>query len=67
MIANSVMVTVIPKREAVTGGWRNSRQKIFFYFLFFVHRILSRMTKSRRELAWNVARMGEVGNTHRML
>jgi hypothetical protein len=65
MIANIVMWTFTPKREAVTGDWRNSRQESFHFV--FVHRMLSRMTKSRRELAWNIARMGEVGNTHRML
>jgi hypothetical protein len=43
----------------------NSRKEIFHFV--FVHWVLFRMTKSRRELAWNVARMGEVGNTHRML
>jgi hypothetical protein len=59
------MKAVIPKREAVTGDWRNSRQESFHFV--FVHRMLSRMTKSGRELVWNIARMGEVGNTHRML
>lgn len=59
MTANIVMWTVIPKKEAVTGGWRNSLKEIFHFA--FIHRMSSRMTISRRELAWNVARMGEVG------
>jgi len=65
MIANIFMCTVIPKREALKGGWRNSRKEIFHFV--YVHRMLSRMTKSRRELVWNVARMWKFGNTHRML
>jgi hypothetical protein len=52
-------------QEAVTGGSRNSRKESFHFV--FVHRVLSRMTKSRRELAWNIARIGELGNIHRML
>jgi len=50
-----------PKREAITGGWTNSRKESFHFV--YVHWMLL----SRRELVWNVARMGKVGNTHRML
>ena len=40
-------------QEAVTGGSRNSRKESSHFV--FVHRVISRITKSRRELTWNVA------------
>jgi hypothetical protein len=55
-MANIVIWTVIPKREAVTGNWRNSPKESFHFV--FVYRILTGMTKSLRELDMECSKHG---------
>jgi hypothetical protein len=56
-MANIVIWTIIPKREAVTGNRKNSRKESFHFV--FVHRILTELTKSMRELDMECSKHGK--------